>query len=173
MSQPDRQPRRSPPRCPASAFTIRPGREGCSPPPRGFEEGKRALLPRRSGAQSDRSRPMNHHRPPRLFSSRRVRLSMKITLYDRGKVEGPTVEGPTMEAQHAEIPGVTDDPVLRLIIEGRAQSLDDAEELYLDESIPQVLELLRSPITDDELARHPLLLLLRVRGSRGREDSLL
>jgi len=78
-----------------------------------------------------------------------------------------------MEPQHDDIPGVTDDPVLRLILAGKARNLDEAEEMYLDESLPQVLELLRNPSTDDELARHPLLTLLRVRGSRGREDSLL
>ena len=78
-----------------------------------------------------------------------------------------------MEPQRDEVPGVTDDPVLRLILVGKARSLDEAEEIYLDESMPQVLELLRSPIADEELAQHPLLRLLRVRGSRGREDSLL
>jgi hypothetical protein len=72
-----------------------------------------------------------------------------------------------------EIPGVTDDPVLRLILTGKARNLDEAEELYLDQSLPDVLDLLQQPIPDDELARHPLLTLLRVRGSRSREDSLL
>jgi hypothetical protein len=72
-----------------------------------------------------------------------------------------------------DIPGVTDDPVLQLILIGKAKSLDEAEEMYLDESMPQILELLRSSIADDELVRHPILRLLRVRGSRGREDSLL
>jgi hypothetical protein len=68
---------------------------------------------------------------------------------------------------------VTDDPVLRLILAGKARTLDAAEEMYLDESLPDVLELLRKPIPDEELAEHPLMLLLRIRGSRGREDSLL
>ena len=78
-----------------------------------------------------------------------------------------------METKNEEIPGVTDDPVLRLIFDGRAKTLDEAEEIYLDESLPEVLELLRKPIPDPELADHPLMTLLRVRGSRGREDSLL
>ncbi len=78
-----------------------------------------------------------------------------------------------METKNEEIPGVTDDPVLRLILDGRAKTLDEAEEIYLDESLPDVLELLRKPIPDEELADHPLMTLLRVRGSRGREDSLL
>jgi hypothetical protein len=78
-----------------------------------------------------------------------------------------------MDFQQDEIPGVTDDPVLRLILSGRARTLDEAEEIYLDASMPEVLELLRGTIPDEELARHPLMKLLRFRGSRGREDSIL
>jgi hypothetical protein len=78
-----------------------------------------------------------------------------------------------MDPQSDDIPDVTDNPVLRLILTGEARSLDEAEEMYLDRSLPEVLELLREPIPDEELARHPLMTLLRVRGSRGREDSLL
>ena len=78
-----------------------------------------------------------------------------------------------MDHQGDEIPGVTDDPVIRLILTGRARSLDEAEEIYLDESLPDILELLAKPISDEELARHPLMTLLRFRGSRGWEDSLL
>ncbi len=78
-----------------------------------------------------------------------------------------------MDPGHDEIPGVTDDPVLRLILEGKARGLDEAEEMYLDQSLAEVLELLGKPIPDDELARLPLFKLLRFRGSRGFEDSLL
>jgi hypothetical protein len=78
-----------------------------------------------------------------------------------------------METENEEVPGVTDDPILRLILSGKARTLDEAEEMYLDESLPEVLELLRKPIPDEEIAEHPLMMLLRVRGSRGREDSLL
>ena len=78
-----------------------------------------------------------------------------------------------METENDEVPGVTDDPILRLILAGQARTLDEAEEMYLDESLPEVLELLRKPIPNEELAEHPLMTLLRVRGSRGREDSLL
>jgi hypothetical protein len=78
-----------------------------------------------------------------------------------------------MELQDEEIPGVTDDPIFQLLISGRARNLDEAEEIYLDESIPEALELLRQPIPDDVLAEHPLLRLFRIRGSRGREDSIL
>ena len=62
-----------------------------------------------------------------------------------------------MAELHDEIPGVTDDPVIRLILEGKARNLDEAEEMYLDESLPEVLELLRLPIPDEELAQHPLI----------------
>ena len=78
-----------------------------------------------------------------------------------------------METENEEVPGVTDNPILRLILSGKARTLDEAEEMYLDESLPEVLELLRKPIPDEEIAEHPLMMLLRVRGSRGREDSLL
>jgi len=66
-----------------------------------------------------------------------------------------------------------EDPVIRLIVQGRAGSLSEAEELYLDESIPEALELLAGPWSDEELSEHPLFVLLRTRGSRGWEDSLL
>jgi hypothetical protein len=78
-----------------------------------------------------------------------------------------------MDLQYDDITGVTVDPVLSRILTGRARTLDEAEEIYLDESLPQLLELLRQPIPDEELARHPLMRLLRLRGSRGWEDSLL
>ena len=71
------------------------------------------------------------------------------------------------------IPGVTDDPVLQLILSGRAKNLDEAEELFLDESLPAIFDLIGSPLSNDELERHPLMQLLRSRGMRGREDSLL
>ena len=77
-----------------------------------------------------------------------------------------------MADEREDIPGVTDDPVLQLILSGRAKTLDEAEELYLAESLPAIVALIGSPLTNDELERHPLLALLRSRGMRGREDSL-
>jgi hypothetical protein len=71
------------------------------------------------------------------------------------------------------IPGVTDDPVLRLVLSGAARTLDEAEEQYLDSALPELYALLRQPLADDELAGHPLAVLYRVRGSRAREDSVL
>ena len=78
-----------------------------------------------------------------------------------------------MPVEIEPIPGVTDDPVLQLILSGRARSLDEAEDLFLDESLPGIIELIGSPLSNDELETHPLLALLRSRGMRGREDSLL
>jgi hypothetical protein len=78
-----------------------------------------------------------------------------------------------MAVEVEPVPGVTDDPVLRLILSGRARNLDEAEELFLDGSLPAILELIGSPLSNAELERHPLLVLLRARGMRGREDSLL
>ena len=71
------------------------------------------------------------------------------------------------------IPGVTDDPVIRLLLSGEARTLHEAEEKYLDSAIPEILDLLRSPLTDEELAKHPLLVMIRAHGSRGWEDSIL
>ncbi len=65
------------------------------------------------------------------------------------------------------------DPVLQLILHGRAATFDEAEELYLDESLPDVLALVGGPLSNADLERHPLMVLLRSRGMRGREDSLL
>lgn len=65
------------------------------------------------------------------------------------------------------------DPVERLLVSGRAATTSEAEEMVLNSSLDEVTELLRSPLSDDELARHPLLVLYRTRGSRPREDDLL
>jgi hypothetical protein len=78
-----------------------------------------------------------------------------------------------MTVETDAIPGVTNDPVLQLILSGRAKSLDEAEELYLDESLPSIVRLIGSTLSNEELENHPLLVLLRSRGMRGREDSLL
>jgi hypothetical protein len=78
-----------------------------------------------------------------------------------------------MNADETDIPGVTDDPVIQLLLSGQAATLDEAEEMYLDASLPEVYELLRRPATDQDLMEHPLFRLLIIRGSRGWEDSLL
>lgn len=78
-----------------------------------------------------------------------------------------------MDPTHDPIPGVTDDPVIRLLLSGEVRTLHEAEEKYLDSAIPEILDLLRSSLTDEELAIHPLLLMIRAHGSRGWEDSIL
>ena len=65
------------------------------------------------------------------------------------------------------------DPVLRLLLTGQARTVAQAEEMYLDASMPEVIRLLQSPLSDEELGRHPLLEMFRRHGSRGWEDSLL
>jgi hypothetical protein len=71
------------------------------------------------------------------------------------------------------IPELDDDPVLHLLLLGVAQTVAEAEEMYLDASLPEVLRLLQSPLSNEELGRHPLLVMYRRHGSRGWEDSLL
>lgn len=70
------------------------------------------------------------------------------------------------------IPGVTDDPVIQLILSGRAKNLDEAEEIYLDESLPRIVELIGSGLSQDELMEQPLMKLMLARGTRRWEDSL-
>ena len=47
------------------------------------------------------------------------------------------------------IPGVTDDPVLRLILVGRASTLHDAEGWHLDGALDDISRLIASPLDDD------------------------
>lgn len=68
---------------------------------------------------------------------------------------------------------ILDDPVIQLLLRGEAHTLHEAEAKYLDAAIPEVLELLRSPLSNAELAGHPLLNLVLAHGSRGWEDSIL
>jgi hypothetical protein len=70
------------------------------------------------------------------------------------------------------IPGMTEDPVIDILLRGEAQTLHEAEEQYLNAAIPEVLGLLAGPLSNEELSRHPLLRMLLRHGSRGWEDSL-
>jgi hypothetical protein len=69
--------------------------------------------------------------------------------------------------------GAVTDPVERLLLTGRASTVREAEEMYLDSAYPQVLALLASPLSNEDLGHHPLFVLYRSHGSRPREDSLL
>ena len=66
-----------------------------------------------------------------------------------------------------------DDPVIQLLYCGEAQTLHEAEEQYLDQALPEILSLIGSSLSNNELARHPLLHLILAHGSRSWEDSLL
>jgi hypothetical protein len=65
------------------------------------------------------------------------------------------------------------DPVDRLLLTGQARTVHEAEEMYLDSAYPQLLALLASPLSNEELGRHLLFVLYRSHGGRPREDSLL
>ena len=63
------------------------------------------------------------------------------------------------------------DPVADLILEGRARTVAEAEEIYLDSHLGEILRLVDSELSDEEFRRHPLVALLLARGSRAWEDS--
>jgi hypothetical protein len=77
-----------------------------------------------------------------------------------------------MEAEPDNLVGLTDDPVARLLLSGRVETLREAEELYLDSCLPEVIRLLESGLSDEELGRLPLMAMLRSHGSRGWEEAL-
>jgi hypothetical protein len=81
--------------------------------------------------------------------------------------------GDIMSAPAAGIPEIDDDPIIRLLWSGEAADLHEAEQLYLDRSLPEMLRLIGSDLSNEALAAHPLFLLLRSHGSWGWEDSLL
>jgi hypothetical protein len=78
-----------------------------------------------------------------------------------------------MDDANTKLSELANDPVLQLILQGEAKDLDEAEELYLDRSLPRIMELIGSPLSNEELERHPLMQLLLRRGMRSWEDSLL
>ena len=65
------------------------------------------------------------------------------------------------------------DPVELLLLTGGAETVAEAEEIVLNTSFDAVNELLQSGLSDEELGRHPLLVLYRTRGSPPSEDDLL
>jgi hypothetical protein len=64
------------------------------------------------------------------------------------------------------------DPVAQLLLSDSTLTLREAEELYLDSCLPEVVRLLESPLSDAELGQHPLMKMLRAHGSRGWEESV-
>jgi hypothetical protein len=75
------------------------------------------------------------------------------------------------EIEH--IPGITDDPVLRLVFTGQAETVEQAEEMYLESMHSELMDLLSGPLTNAELERHPLIVMLRRRAPRGWDESIL
>lgn len=65
------------------------------------------------------------------------------------------------------------DPVVDLILRGEARTVEQAEQLYLERNLGEIVRLVESPLSDAEFRRHPLIELLMARGSRGFEDSLV
>ena len=66
-----------------------------------------------------------------------------------------------------------DDPVVQLLLTGRAKTASEAERAYLDEHLDEVIELVNSPLSEEEFRQHPLISILLSRGSRGWDDSIL
>lgn len=64
------------------------------------------------------------------------------------------------------------DPLVAMLLEGKAQTVEQAQEQYLNAHLAEVVALVRSPLSDEEFRRHPLISLLLACGSRGWEDSL-
>lgn len=67
---------------------------------------------------------------------------------------------------------LSNDPVSQLLLRGEAETLREAEERYLDYCLPEVVRLLQSGLSDEELGRHSLMRMLRAHGSRGWEEAL-
>jgi hypothetical protein len=60
-----------------------------------------------------------------------------------------------------------------LLLSGRAVSMWEAEEMYLDEHLLDVVQLAESPLSEQEFRNHELVTLLLAHGSRPWEDSLV
>jgi hypothetical protein len=58
------------------------------------------------------------------------------------------------------------------LLRGEVETLREAEELYLNSCLPEVIQLLRSGLSDEELGNHPLMRMLRAHVSRGREEDV-
>ena len=78
-----------------------------------------------------------------------------------------------MHSSESLIPEIDDDPVIRLLWRGEAQTLHEAEEQYLNASLDEAIALLHTSLSDEELGEHPLFVMYRRHGSRAWEDSLL
>jgi hypothetical protein len=70
---------------------------------------------------------------------------------------------------------ITSDDVNRqiddLLLTGHARTASEAEQMFLDAHLPELVQLVRD-LSDDELARHEAIKLLMSHGSRRREYAL-
>jgi hypothetical protein len=82
------------------------------------------------------------------------------------------LESNSVPGKAVKLLAVITDPVERMLLTGQADTVFEAEEKYLDAAHGEVLRLLASSLSDDELANHPLFKMFRSYGSPGREDSL-
>jgi hypothetical protein len=65
-----------------------------------------------------------------------------------------------------------DAAIAELLLSGRAAAAAEAEEMFLDAHLADVLRLVASPLSEEEFRNHELIRLLFAHGSRPREDSL-
>lgn len=65
------------------------------------------------------------------------------------------------------------DPIVEMLLRGEAANVHEAEEMYLDAHLHEVVELAESSLSDQEFRRNPLIAMLLAHGSRDSEDSLL
>jgi hypothetical protein len=72
-----------------------------------------------------------------------------------------------------DLQDLIDDPVIQMLYRGEARTLHEAEAMYLDRALPELLALVGSSLSNEELSKHPLIHLVVAHGSRGWEDSLL
>ena len=77
-----------------------------------------------------------------------------------------------MESPDGPATNQSTDPVVEILLSGEAQSVSEAEELYLDRHVTEIVGLVESPLSDREFREHTLIVLLLAHGSRGWEDSL-
>jgi hypothetical protein len=70
------------------------------------------------------------------------------------------------------MPGILDDPIAQLLLNGEARTPSEAERLYLERHLDDVLQLVNSPLTEEKFRGYPLIQLLFSHGSRGWEDSM-
>ncbi len=71
-----------------------------------------------------------------------------------------------------ERPSILDDPVAQILLAGEASTPSEAERKYLETHLEEVFRLVKSPLSDEEFRREPLIVMLFSHGSRGWEDSL-